>query len=75
MTYQSSRWKIAQYNLTMPIPNALMNNVACQIGDYHKMNMQTNSTTSATKMMTANNDNNSKVDETLKVKCQIDMIC
>jgi len=32
--------------------------------------MKTNST-----MMTANNDNNSKVDETLKVKYQIDMIC
>ena len=40
-----SRWKIAQYNLTVPIPNAIMNNVASQIGDYHKMEKQTNSTT------------------------------
>jgi hypothetical protein len=70
-----SRWKIAQYNLIVPIPNALMNNVARQIGDYHKMKKQTNSTTSTTMMMTANNDSNSKVDETLKVKYQIDMIC
>lgn len=58
MSYQSSRWKIAQYNLTLPIPNALMNNVARQIGDYHKMKKQTNSTTSTAMMMTANNDNN-----------------
>ena len=43
-----SRWKIAQYNLIVPIPNALMKNVARQIGDYHKMKKQTNSTTSTT---------------------------
>ena len=35
-----------------------MNNVARQIGDYHKMEKQTNSTTPTTMMMTANNDNN-----------------
>jgi hypothetical protein len=35
-----------------------MNNVASQIGDYHKMKKQTNSTTSTAMMMTVNNDNN-----------------
>ena len=54
-----SRWKIAQYNLTVPIPNDLLNNVASQIGDYHKMETQTNSTTLTT--ITITNDNNSTV--------------